>query len=310
MLVLTKMRNGAVRSMSISNEVDFEARDEVLSAAFREACRAVKMGWTERLAVLLREHPALAEARSKQGRTLLHHLCDWPGHYPNQVESGRLLVTAGADVNARAIDPERGETGLQWTASNDDVALATLLLDAGAPVDGLNDDRRPLAQAIWYGCMQVRELLLARGAALDLELAAAVGRVDLLPGFFGEDGELLASAGVHREPVNTSMTGEPIANELLQQALVYACIGGSVEAAAFLLDRGADVNAIPRGFDATGGAPLHWAAASGNAALVELLARRGADLAARDRRYSSTPAGWANHFKQAETEALLRQLGG
>ncbi|REE55326.1 ankyrin repeat protein [Paenibacillus taihuensis] len=298
-------------SMSMSNEVDFEARDEALSGAFREACRAVKMGWLERLEVLLQEHPALAVARSKQGRTLLHHLCDWPGHCPHRLETGQALLAAGADVNARAIDPERGETGLQWAASNDDTVLAAMLLDAGAPVNGLNDDRRPLAQAIWYGCTQVRDLLLARGAALDLELAAAAGRADLLPGFFGEDGQLLlASAGVHREPVNTPMTGEPIANELLQQALIYACIGGSAETAAFLLDRGADVNAIPRGFDATGGAALHWAAASGNAALVELLASRGADLAARDRRYNSAPAGWANHFKQAETEALLKRLGG
>ncbi|AZN39680.1 ankyrin repeat domain-containing protein [Paenibacillus albus] len=296
--------------MNGENEVDFEVRDEALSEVFREACRAVKMGWFERLEVLLREYPTLAKAHSKQGRTLLHHLCDWPGHYPNQLETGRLLLAAGADVNARAIDLERGETGLQWAASNDDVQMTELLLDAGASVNGLNDDRRPLAQAIWYGNAHVRDLLLARGAALDLELAAAVGRADLLAGFFGEDGQLLASAGVHREPVNTPMTGEPVVNEQLQQALIYACIGGSVEAAAFLLDRGADVNAIPRGFDATGAAALHWAAASGSSALVELLHSRGADLGARDHRYNATPAGWANHFKQAETEALLKRLGG
>ncbi|SEO49347.1 ankyrin repeat domain-containing protein [Paenibacillus sp. OV219] len=294
--------------MSYSNEIDFEARDIDLAEVFREACRAVKSGAVERLAELLWGFPALAEARSMQGRTLLHHLCDWPGHYPRQLEIGQALLAAGADVNARAIDLDRGETGLQWAASNDDVQMAALLLDAGASVNGLNDDRRPLAQAIWYGCTQVRDLLLARGAALDLELAAAVGRTELLPGFFGEDGQLLNSAGVHREPVNTPITGEPVANELLQQALIYACIGGRVGAAAFMLDRGADVNAIPRGFDETGGAALHWAAASGNVALVELLHSRGADLGKRDRRYNSTPAGWANHFKQAETEARLLRL--
>ncbi|SDX75458.1 ankyrin repeat domain-containing protein [Paenibacillus sp. CF384] len=294
--------------MNHRNELDNQAKEESLTAVFPDAYAAVKTGNVELLKQLLHAHPALANARSLQGRTLLHHLCDWPGHYPNQLEIGQALLDAGADVNARAIDPERGETSLQWTASNDDVAMANLLLDAGTPIDGLNDDRRPLAQSLWYGCTKVTDLLVRRGASLDLELAAAVGRTDLLPSFFGPDGELLPSAGKHREPVNTTDHSAP--EELLQQALIYAIIGGSHESASYLVDRGADVNGIPSGFDHTGAAPLHWAAAGTNTAIIQLLVARGADLNIQDRRYHSTPIGWANHFKRTEHEALLRSLGG
>ncbi|MBO7748900.1 ankyrin repeat domain-containing protein [Paenibacillus sp. MWE-103] len=283
--------------------------DERLQERYGAAYRAVKNGEPERLRTLLAAQPELAAARSVQGRTLLHHLCDWPGHYPHRLETARILIDAGADVNACAIDPAGGETALQWAASNDDAAMAAFLLDAGAPVDGLDDDRRPLAQAIWYGCGNVRDLLLRRGAALDLELAAAVGRVDLLPAFFGADGALLPSAGRHREPVNVPIPGGPKPEELPQQALIYAAIGGSAACAAYLLDRGADVNGTPSGFDRMGAAALHWAAAGTEAALTELLLARGADLALKDARYGSTPLGWARHFGRRDMEALLLRAG-
>ncbi|MBM7568322.1 ankyrin repeat domain-containing protein [Paenibacillus sacheonensis] len=293
--------------MTCANDIDDQAANENFRESYRAAYQAVKLGETERLRELLAEHPGLANARSAQGRTLLHQLCDWPGHYPRQLETGKLLLAAGADVNARAIDPEHGETGLQWAASNDDPAMAGLLIDAGSPVDGLNDDRRPLAQSVWYGCRKVRDLLLERGAALDLELAAAAGRVDLLPSFFGPDGGLLPSAGRHREPVNIPIPGGAKPEELLQQALIYAVIGGSLECAACLLDRGADVNGVPSGFDRTGAAAIHWAAAGDNAELTAMLIRRGADLSLKDARYGSTPLGWAEHFGRQANEALLRQ---
>lgn len=177
-----------------------KAKHKTLADSFPTAVRAVKTGDVETLTQLLADHPALANARSQQGRTLLHHLCDWPGHCPREEETGRALFAAGADVNARAIDPAKGETALPWAASRDDAALAEFLIDAGEPVDGLDDDRRPLAQALWYGCQQVAEVLVRRGATPDLELAAGMGRTDLLPTFFDADGNLLPTAGRHHPP--------------------------------------------------------------------------------------------------------------
>ncbi|MCD1258016.1 ankyrin repeat domain-containing protein [Paenibacillus athensensis] len=253
---------------------DDQTPEAAYAAAFAPAVRAVKEGDVAGLAALLAANPGLARARSAEGRTLLHHLCDYPGRCPRLRDTGRLLLTAGADVDARAIDPQQGETALQWAASNDDTATVELLLDAGASVDGLDDDRRPLAQAIWYGCTAVVQLLLARGASLDLELAAGTGRVDLLPSFFADDGTLLAGAGRHRPPVNGSLPGEPGQDERLAQALVYAVLGGSVEAAAYLLGRGADVNARPSGFGRRGG----WRAQRGACRAAARARRRpGAD---------------------------------
>ncbi|MBB6672703.1 ankyrin repeat domain-containing protein [Cohnella nanjingensis] len=292
-------------------EWDDVPQDAMLAEVYPQAVRMVKTGESDQLKRWLCAYPALAKARSRRGRTLLHHLCDWPGHLPNALETGQALVDAGADVNARAIDAAAGETGLQWACSNDDAALADWLIDAGASVNGLNDDRRPLAQAIWYGCHRVKELLVRKGALLDLELAAGLGRSELLPSYFAEDGSLLPSAGPHRPPVSATEAGDGSREERLAQALVYAVIGGSAEAAAELLDRGAPVNAMPPGFDRLRATPLHWAAcgtgvradsqgASEDAAddlrLVKLLVRRGADRTAVDPVYGSTPLGWARHF--------------
>ena len=283
-------------------------QDAALADVFPIAVRAVKTGDVETLTRLLHEYPTLANARALRGRTLLHHLSDWPGHCPRERETGLVLIRAGADVNVRAGDPEKGETALQWAASCDDVILAELLIDAGTPVDGLNDDRRPLTQAIWYECQKVAETLVRRGAALDLELAAGMGRADLLPSFFNANGSLLPSAGRHHPPVNASVPAEKASSELLEQALVYAVLGGSVESAAYLLDRGADINAQPSGFDGQG-TPLHWAASKKVARMVELLIEHGADISAIDLQYRATPLGWAEHFKRQEMVELLKSLG-
>jgi ankyrin repeat protein len=302
-------KKGAHIMSDVSPDVaDDLPRDGALADVFPVAVRAVKTGDVETLTRLLREHPTLANARALRGRTLLLHLCDWPGHYPREAETGQALIRAGADVNARAGDEDAGETALQWAASCDDAVLAELLIDAGTPVDGLNDDRRPLTQAIWYECQQVAETLVRRGAALDLELAAGMGRTDLLPSFFDADGGLLPSAGRHHPPVNAPVLAEKASSELLEQALVYAVLGGSVECAAYLLDREADSNAQPSGFDGRG-TPLHWAASKKGDRMVELLIERGANLSAIDLQYGATPLGWAEHFKRQEMVELLKSLG-
>lgn len=284
---------------------DSVPQDAALADVFPIAVRAVKTGDVETLTRLLHEHSTLANARALRGRTLLLHLCDWPGHCPRERETGLALIRAGADVNDRGGDPEKGETALQWAASCDDAVLAELLIDAGTPVDGLNDDRRPLTQAIWYECPQVAETLVRRGATLDLELAAGMGRHDLLPTFFGADGRLLPSAGHHHPPVNA--LAESPSDELLEQALVYAVLGGSVEAAEYLLDHGAHINRQPSGFDGRG-TPLHWAASKKSAQMVEFLVERGADLSAIDPKYRATPLGWAEHFEKQEMVELLKSL--
>src|SRR5919202_2567329 len=111
---------------------------------------------------------------------------------------------------------------MQWAVSANDVPVAEALIDAGAPIDGVNDDRRPLAQALFYGQAAAAELLVRRGATIDLEFAAGLGRVDLLQTFFDAAGNLLPTAGWHHPSTNEVIPAAPgAAPELLEQALVY-----------------------------------------------------------------------------------------
>lgn len=110
-----------------------DAGEPVAVAAVR-AIRAVDVAALEEQ---LRERPDLATARPERngvGRTLLHVVTDWPGHFPNGAASVAALVGAGADVNAPVTGPH-AETPLHWAASSDDVEVLDALLDAGADID-------------------------------------------------------------------------------------------------------------------------------------------------------------------------------
>ena len=201
-----------------------------------ELRQAVRGGDLETVGRLLAKHPGLARARfvgRKDGTgTCLHMAADWPGYFPNGAEMVRLLVGAGADPNAptAGADPDGyAETPLHWAASTDDVDVAAALVDAGADIEALGGTIAlgpPLANAVGYGCWHVARLLVARGArAGALWEAAAVGdrpRVE----------ELLAA-----DP--------PPAADDINEAFWQACHGGQRRMAAYLLARGADINATP-----------------------------------------------------------------
>jgi ankyrin repeat protein len=75
----------------------------------------------------------------------------------------------------------------------------------------------------------------------------------------------------------------------------------SHDAAQLLLEKGAQINAIPGGFDFAG-TGLHYAALNGHRAMVEFLLANGADREIRDTRVNAVAAGWAN---TAATQILL-----
>jgi len=285
-----------------------DSADPELAAAYLTAAGAIKSGDVDTIKRLLAEHPDLARMRAGDGRTLLHRVADWPGHFPRELEAAQALIDAGADLDARAIDPVDGETALQWAVSSNDAALAELLVTAGAAPDGIGGDGRPLAQALFYGSRECADVLVEHGATIDLEFAAGLGRMDELRGFFTADGSLTPAAGLHHPPSNEVVPPAADAGpELLEQALVYACFFGQTAAAAVLLEYGADPSTAPSGFP-TQATPLHWAAGGGHLDLVELLVEHGADVAATDPEHGGTPADWAAHQGHPETAARLREL--
>ncbi|HET6794806.1 MAG TPA: ankyrin repeat domain-containing protein [Acidimicrobiales bacterium] len=190
---------------------------------------AIQNGDLDTLAALLEADPGLAASRLAGrggGRTPLHVVADWPGYFPNGPRAASMLIDAGAVVDDRGASHPEGETPLHWTASNDDVDVAVVLIDAGADIEApAGSIGTPLSNAVGYACWHVARLLVTRGARVDLPWhAAALGMLDRLE-------ELLAAGPT--EPATIS------------QAFWHACSGGQRRAAQLLLDLGADLNWEP-----------------------------------------------------------------
>lgn len=198
------------------------------------AIEAIHSGDAGALVAQLAAHPELARAyvaddeRPNQGRTLLHSATDWPGHFPNNATMVAALLAAGADVNAPFVGAHH-ETPLHWAASSDDVEVMELLLEGGANIDAPGSvlgGGTPLRNARAFGMWQAARLLVARGAQTDIVDEATLGLLDRLEARFAPGAPVVALP-----EVNAAFWG--------------ACHGGSLEAARFLLARGADVNYIP-----------------------------------------------------------------
>jgi ankyrin repeat protein len=73
------------------------------------------------------------------------------------------------------------------------------------------------------------------------------------------------------------------------------------------LQKGAQINAVPPGFDYSG-TGLHYAALNGHRAMVEFLIEQGANVNVKDTKVHSTAAGWADHGGHAELKNYLEQV--
>lgn len=225
------------------------------------ASAAVTKGDLDKLRRLLKENEYLATAqidRCGELRTLLHVATDWPGHHPFNVATVKVLIDAGADVNARFAG-RHTETPLHWAASSDDVDVLDALIDAGADLEARGaviGGGTPLSNAVAFGQWRAARRLVERGAATSLREAAALGLMDRLEKAFGED----------PKPSSDEVNG----------AFWYACHGGQELTAAFLLERGADRNWVSTWDGLT---PLDAARRSGAVALVEWLRDQGASSA-------------------------------
>jgi ankyrin repeat protein len=296
------------------------AVDEVLAAeqpAFARAVRAIIDGDVAALRAELAASPGLIRARSgaHHRATLLHYVA------ANGVEDAlqrpvfdadeiaRTLIDAGADVDATCNAYEgRYPTTLSLLVSSDHPAkagvsarLVHVLCDAGAAVDGLDDDRLPLSSALLFGRVECVDALVARGARTDnVVFAAAAGRVEWVRSWLDGD------PGLEVAPC-PSFPLEDTRRGLAEQALVFASLCGQLDVIRLLLDRGTRVDATPPGSHWTATA-LHTAAGQGHVDVVELLLARGADASIRDARYQSTALGWAAHQGRDGVVALLSEL--
>ncbi len=228
----------------------------------------------------------------------------------NDTEALRLLLAQDGSL-AEGWGDRRP---LAHAAERDRARAIDLLLDAGASLEPAHGYQHPpVSWAITTHSLGAARRLVERGAPLDLWCAAGLGWVERLPEFFDADGRPLPNAsryGSTRFDSDGKALPKPPTDprDVLSDALYIASRNGQLEAARYLLDRGADP-----AFEGFALAPaLHWAAFSGNHALILLLLERGADPEQRDGTYSCTyrQFGVRNPIEWEWLGALERALSG
>lgn len=277
---------------------------------FDAALAALDDGDVDRLRGLLAADPSLVHACTNldppygyfSGATLLHHVAGNPYRDKplpsNVVDLARVLLDAGADVHARTLGPNGGDTmGLLVTgkqASDMGVTgpLMDLLLQRGARLDLTPDDA--LDASLTNHSPRAAEKMIELGAKADVLAAAALGRMDQLRDFFDRNGRLLARPRRHDK--------EMPERDAIGLALLYAYVRGEREAVDFLLEKDGNWNVI----GVNNGTALHRAAWAGDLEMVKRLVAKGADISNRDNPFNSTPLSWAQHNKQQEVFDWLR----
>lgn len=286
-----------------------------MDAKFHPAIAAFENGDLNELKSVLKEDPSLATARSSVSHPcLLQCLVLDFVDLPNKIEMARALVEAGAEIDGPLVA----------AASIGNVELAALLLDLGANINGTGR-WSPIEEALYWGNKELIDLLLERGATVhNLRIASGLGRVDLIEGFFDSDGSLKPEAGKIAWPfgepeksnlpakikaeLQAKITGWPNDQQsIINNAFVYACMHGSIDAARLLFQKGAEVDAIAHGFDYSG-TGLHYAALNGQRAMVEFLIELGANVNIKDTKVGGTPAGWAKFGGHVELKNYLEQI--
>jgi len=264
-------------------------RDTSPIALFESAVDAIVAGDAARLAALLAAHPDLARARSTRDHhsTLLHYVSangveDFRQVTPkNIVALTRLLLDAGADVNAASDAYGGGSTALGLVATSIhpeqagvQIELLETLLAHGAQIEG---EQAGNHHGVVLGCLANGQPAAARffadrGVPLNLVEAAGVGRLDRVRAFFDEHGQ--------PHPAVTAAQ--------LDSALQYAAGYGHPDVVTFLIDRGARAAMTDDG----GQTPLHWATFGPHVEVTRALLAKGASVNARDHRFNATPLDW------------------
>ena len=263
-------------------------RPTSLTSRFEQAVDAIVSGDLATLGRLLKKDPQLIRARSlrKHRSTLLHYVSangveDFRQKTPkNIVEITRRLLEAGADVNAES-DAYGGRSttfGLVATSCHPEEAgvqlpLMGLLMDYGAIIDG-PDGGSEVNGALANGRGDAAKYLASRGAKLDLEGAAGVGRLDVVKTFFTDSGKLKSAA----------------TRQQILDGFAWACQFGHTDVVDFLLRHGVTVDTKLKHHGQIG---LHWAACGGHLPVVKLLLDHGASVHVKDPTFDGNPLHWA-----------------
>jgi uncharacterized protein len=197
-------------------------------------------------------------------------------------------------------------------------ATVSALLEADASLAFAKNDSGVSAvlMSVYTGRREIRDLLLSRGAALQIHEAVAVGNVDRVKQFVEKDSSIARSFSPDGFPVvalaavfgyleiarylaaQGADINAPATNGSGYNALTGAVANGHTEIVKWLLETGAD----PNYRYGPGYSPLLTAAANGHLEIVKLVLAHGADLRAvtNDGRSALALASERNHPAVAE----------
>lgn len=262
---------------------------------FEAAADAIVAGDVSTLELLLRENSELVRARSTREHraTLLHYVSangveNYRQKTPtNAVEVAEILLNAGAEVDAEADVYGDGDTTLALVATSIhperagvQIALLKTLLDHRATIDaGVGG---VVVACLHNGRPLAAEFLASRGAHLDLEGAAGVGRLDIVKSFFKEDKVSSGSEQARYKLISGATESQ------LKAGFIWACEYGRLSVVEFLLGTGVDL----RAGENCGQTALHLAAHRGQLDIINLLLSLGAPLEAKNV-YGGTVLGQA-----------------
>jgi hypothetical protein len=267
--------------------------ERITEPRFRQAVDLLDDGDVDGLRRLLAEVPSLATQRvSFEGGnyfrepSLLEFVAENPvrhdGLPPNIVEVARAILDAGARLDRRSVESTLGlvSSGRVARECGVQIALVNLLCDYGANPDAA------MGTALGHGEIEAVKALIARGARVDLRVAAATGRLE-----------------------DTRTTVASASAEDRHFAFAWASQFGHVAIVKLLLDLGEDPNRFnPQGAHSHS-TPLHQAALAGHGDTVRLLTEHGARLDIKDILWDGTPADWADQAGHPEIAAYLRTSG-
>ena len=326
--------------------------DAATTEPFMAAFRALQSGNVARFEALLRANPRLVNERGTNGNTLLNLAVSFAGKpdWKGGVAAIEALLATGSDVNDAN---DRGWTPLHAAAYSNQSEVASMLLAKGAALDAEAHGAggTPLIAALFWGHREVADMLGRHEVApSNLRAAAGIGIPKLVEACFSGERTLTPEASAARgfyRPHSGFPDWQPSTDpqEVLDEALVWACKSNRVsvldrlvragaridadpyrgtpliwaaacnrtEGASWLLDHGANVNQKATFGGLTHGqgiTALHIAAQNGHMPMVKFLVERGADRSVEDDLYHATAERGAEYFGQVEVRDYLRSLGG
>jgi ankyrin repeat protein len=201
-----------------------------------------------------------------------------------------------------------------------DLALVQKALENGADVDGVYQDHSALTLAALYGQKEIAELLIAKGAMVTINVAARLGKIEVVKKRLAEGVSVNTRDSWKRTPLFNTSTTE-IAKLLIAKGADIKARGQfkstplhfakNRKIAELLIAKGADINA--RGEHNR--TPLHEAAFKANKSILLFLIAKGADVNAIDN-MGKTPLdrankveSWQDENKKKKIAKLLREHG-